>query len=300
MKGLKHDTEMMLVRATQEESERILSQDILTVLQSTQQYISDNKGLRLLLPDDIMLPLAIDVDRKLFGAQYVSDDGASIQTFISPFTFSLDGIQLKNTLTISGYNIRALRWDASNSVYTVQLDDEKSLINASEPLIFAPSIPLHTVMGSDYKTVYVPASPGINRLPGQSDQFVEAYNTAAEELFNGVYRATLHELNLVFNRIDQQVYFDVIISQTSDAGVTSYFVAEYIFDYTIDDNGVLDLTPVGANDTGQFISFELRVFLQHLENDLFTMHYIAGGFELIGGFYSQENPEFTFGGYLRK
>lgn len=300
MKGLKHNTELVLVRATMEESESILSQEILAMLQKTKQYTADNKGLRLLLPDDAALPLAIDVAHKLFGAQYLSADGSAIQTFISPFTFSIDGIQLRDTLTIGGYNIRNLKWDANNNVYTIQLADETALINSIEPLIFSPSTPLYSVIGTEYKTVHVPANPSVNRLAGQSDQFVDAYNTAAEELINGAFRVTLHELNLVFNRLDKQVYFDVLISQTSEEGVTSYFIAEYIFDYTIDDTGSLDLIPVAANDTGQAISFELRLFLQRLENDRFTMHYLAGGFELIGGFYSQENPEFTFGGYLRK
>jgi hypothetical protein len=30
------------------------------------------------------------------------------------------------------------------------------------------------------------------------------------------------------------------------------------------------------------------------------VEYIAGGFELIGGFYSQDDPDYSFSGYLRK
>jgi hypothetical protein len=63
---------------------------------------------------------------------------------------------------------------------------------------------------------------------------------------------------------------------------------------------MLDLTPVSANQNGQDISFQLRLFLQRLEKDQFNLRYHAGGFQLIGGFYSQQNPEFSFGGYLRE
>lgn len=300
MKGLKHNTELTLVRASTAESESILNKEILSILQQTKQYTTDNKGLRLLLPNGMTLPLAIDVSRKLFGAQYLSTNGSTIQTFISPFTFSIEGIQLKETLTIGGYDIRELKWDEGNGVYTILLDETTALTNSIEPLIFTPSAPLHAIIGNEYKIVHVPADPEANRLPGQSDQFIEAYNTASEELINGAFRVTMHEINLVFNRLEKQVYFDVIISQTSEAGVTSYFLAEYIFDYTIDENGILDLTPVAANETGQAISFELRLFLERLENDQFAMHYLAGGFELIAGLYSQDNSDFTFGGYLRK
>lgn len=300
MKGLKHNTELILVRATVEESENILNNDILTILEHTKQYTSDNKRLRVLLPNNTEIPVAIDVTHKIFGAQYLSAEGSAIETFISPFTFSIQGIELKNPLIIGQYKIRSLQWDWDNAVYTVMLDTETALLNSVEPLIFSPSTPLYEVIGSQFKIVHVPANPELNRLPGQSDQFVEAYNTAAEELINGVYRATLHDINLVFNRLEKQVYFNVIISQTSEQGVTSYFTAQYIFDYTLADDGSLDLTPVAANDTGQAISFELRLLLQRLENDNFTLHYLAGGFELIAGFYSQENPDFTFGGYLRE
>jgi hypothetical protein len=299
MKGLKHQTELILVRSTPEESERILNREIRDILQSSQQYATENTGLRLLLPDDLVLPIAIDVSRKLLGVQYLSSDGQTIQTFITPFTFSLEGMDLKNTLDIGGYSIRTLMWDAENNVYTVQLDNPTPLVNSTEPLFFMPPTPLHDLLGTEYKTAFIPANPEINRLPGQSDEFVQAYNTAADELFNGIYRANLHDISLIFNRLERQVYFDVILSQTSEAGTTSYFTAEYIFDYTIDDAGMLDLTPVGANETGQLVSFELRVFLDHLENDIFSLHYIAGGFELIGGFYSQDNPGFTLSGYLR-
>jgi hypothetical protein len=40
--------------------------------------------------------------------------------------------------------------------------------------------------------------------------------------------------------------------------------------------------------------------MQRLENDQFPLHYHAGGFELIGGFYSLKNPGISIGGYLMK
>jgi hypothetical protein len=209
MKGLKHNTELILVRASTQESESILNQEILDILQKTKQYTTDNQGLRLLLPNGTVLPLAIDVSHKLFGAQHLSADQSAIQTFISPFTFSLHGIDLKNTLVIGGYNIRTLTWDADNNVYTVQLDSETALTNSSEPLVFTPSTPLHSVIGGEYKIAHMPANPEVNRLPGQSDEFVEAYNSASEELINGSFKVTMHEINLVFNRLEKQIYFDV-------------------------------------------------------------------------------------------
>lgn len=301
LKGLKHNTEMILTRATQAESAEILDDARISVLlQHTLDYVAANRGLRFLLPDDTEVPLAIDVARKLLAVQYLSAGGESIETFITPFTFSLTGIHLKDPLALAGYVIRDLTWDDHAGVYRILLDQSVSLYNATEPLFFYPLNPLHTVFGKMYSGIVIPENPEVNALPGQSQAFVQAYNEAAQELLAGVYRATVHEMALEVDRVNHLVLFNVTISQTSTAGQTSRFLAQYAYTYTISDQGMLDLTPQGSNETGSAIAFELRRMLQRLDQDTFSLEYIAGGFNLIGGFYSRETPGFSFSGYLRE
>lgn len=297
MKGLKHKTELYLVKASESETAAILNDDILHMLQNTNTYIDANRGLKLQLPGNTVVPVAVDVARKLFAAQYLSADGTKIETFIAPFTFSLQGIVLKTPASINGHTFRELYWDADKEVYIAQLPAPVELVNDTEPFLFHPSIPLHDVIGQRYKRVYVPAKPEENRLPGQSDDFVQAYNEAAEGMLMGPYQLTLQEMSFGFDAINKLMYYDVIISQTRD-GVTSRYLAQFVFSYTIDETGSVKFTGIGANDNAQVITFDLRVILQHFEDDTFRLEYIAGGFDLISGFYSEQDPAYSFSGYL--
>lgn len=297
MKGLKHKTELYLIKATEQETAAILGDDILHILQSTNAYIDANRGLKLQLPGNAVVPVAVDVDRKLFAAQYLSEDGTKIETFITPFTFSLQGITLKTPASIHGHTFRELHRHADKDVYIAQLPAPVELVNDTEPFLFHPSIPLHDVIGQRYKKVYVPASPEENRLPGQSDAFVQAYQEAAEGMLNGPYQLTLQEMSFGFDAINKLMYYDIIIAQTRD-GVTSRYLAQFVFSYTVDETGLVKFTGIGANDNAQVITFDLRVILQHFEDDTFRLEYIAGGFDLISGFYSDQDPAYSFSGYL--
>ena len=104
-------------------------------------------------------------------------------------------------------------------------------------------------------------------------------------------------MSYVFDPVNKLMYYDVIIAQERN-GVTNRYLAEFVYSYETDPTGVVTFTAVGSNENAQLISFDLRMILQHFDKDTFTMEYIAGGFELIGGFYSQKSPEFSFSGYL--
>lgn len=298
MKGLKHDTEMVFVQATQAEADDILNAQIKTVLQETLDYVVANKGLRLRLPDDTEVPIAIDVAHKLVGTQHLSASREIIETVTTAFTFSLTGIHLKNSFLLGGFTIADLVWDGADGVYRVQLDKPTDLYDDESPLFFYPGKTLYSVFEKDYAGIVIPENPGVNRLPGQSDAFVQAYEQASQELLTGIYAVTLHDMGLGVDLANQVVLFDVIIGRTSASGVESRYLARYAFTYTLDADGVLDLTPDSANENGSLISFEMRTMLQHLEEDTFKLEYIAGGFQLIGGFYSQDDPDFYFSGYL--
>lgn len=297
MKGLKHKTELYLRKATEEETSAILGDDILQILQNTNNYVADNSGLKLQLPGNTIVPVAIDVTRKLFAVQYLSADGTRIETFISPFTFSLDGMVLKTPASINGNTFRELYWDDDKGIYIAQLASPVELVNDTEPFLFHPSVPLHSVIGQGYKRVYVPEKPEENRLPGQSDSFVEAYNEAAEGMLIGPYQLTLQEMGFAFDAINKLMYYDVIIAQTRDGG-TNRHLAQFVYSYTVDETGSVKFTAIGGNSNAQIIAFDLRIILQHFEDDKFKMEYIAGGFELISGFYSQKDPAYSFSGYL--
>lgn len=299
LQGLQHNSELILVKANEAEAVGILDDQILTTLQHTQQYTANNKGLRITLPDETVLPLAIDVTGKMVAAQYLSADGTAIETFRTPFTFSLNGIILKAPIETHGISAHEFIWDNEKKLFYV--DDDASrfeFVSSLEPLILTPSVPLHSVIGRAYKTMMIPENPGENTLPGQSSRFIEVYNEAAESMQQSILQLTLHEFGFGFDPVRHEMNFDVIVSQVDGEGISRKALAQYIYTYEIDANGVMKLTELQANENAQVIQFDMRTMLQYLAEDSFTLQYIAGGFEVIGGFTSRENLDFSFSGYL--
>jgi hypothetical protein len=299
MKGLRYANELVLVKATAEEKAQIADDQINTILEATKHYTAENKSLRLVLPNGKVLPIGIEVNRRIFGVQYLPSDNSRIIAFHTPFTFSLDGIQLRDAMQVDGYTVKDLHWNADREAYTVVFDIPTELYNDTEPLVLSPTTPLSAVVGSIYRQVSIPANPYENRVPGQSREFVDVYDMAAGELGQRTTPYGLHELYVVFDPIQMEVGFYAYLSQNQN-GVDVYPIAAlWVYSYAIDANGVLDLAQLRSNESAQDVSFEMRILLQYLEDDTYELKYIAGGFDLIGGFYSREHPEFSFAGTLK-
>jgi hypothetical protein len=237
----------------------------------------------------------------MMSAQYIKADGSGVETYLSPFTFSLDGIHLKNALVYQGYSISDLIWDADAGVYTVQLDTPSALTSSTEPVFFRPSTPLASVLEWDYPVVFIPAEPYTHPLFGQSAAFLEDYVSINEELQFSTYHLTLNQTAFQFNRINKQMSYTAIVTQNAPDGTfLGQFVIEFNYAYTISPEGVMDFTPKSANQNANNVLLQFRTILEVLDTHTFKVEYIAGGFELIGGFYSQKDPDYYFSGYLRK
>jgi hypothetical protein len=298
LEGIQHNTEMTLVKATEQESGALLNKRLGKIFQSTQQYLSANRGLLLVLPDGTTVTLAFDVNQKMFGAQYMVADGSSIQLFKSAFNFSTEGIWLKSPLRIGTYTIQAFFWDDEKGLYFVKIgENPKEIINSTEPFIFKLRQPLHLVLGYSYSAIQIPEGSGTHPLNGQSEAFLSVYNAAADSMLAGQYKLTMREMNLVFKPADNIALLDVTISQTVN-GVTTRYLAEYAYSYTKSEEGVFKFTFTGGNQNAGAIASAMQGLLNYLENDTFKMEYIGGDFNLTGGVFSQENPAFYFSGYL--
>lgn len=298
MKGLRYANELVLIKATAEEQQQIADEQVRAILEATKAYTAANKNIRLALPNGKVLPIRFEITRRVFGAQYLSADNSQIISFRTPFTISLNGLQLRDALQIDGYSIHSMRWDADKSIYVAELENPVELYNDSNPLILEPTTTLASVIGRDYKVITIPANPYENRIPGQSRDFVDIYDMAAGELSQRSTPIGMHEMYFIFDPINHEMAFNVNFSQVQDGEYQYPLVAQWVYAYTISADGTLDLTSVRSNESANVTSFEMRTMLQHLENDTFALHYIAGGFDLIGGLYSNENVDFTAAGIL--
>lgn len=295
LKGIQRGTDLYMIPATEEEAAQILDKQILQVLAGTKQLNATHKGLQIALPDGKLLPVVLDEQLRIFGAQYLVENGTEVETFQSGFTFSLDGIALKKPLNIAGHTIDQLLWNNEDQVFTVDMGGTRAIEGYSDPFIFPVDPPLYTRLGEEYPAIIIPAGSGQDPIQGQSGEFIEAYNFAANAMLEGEYALTMRDIILLFDPVESIMEFRVVISQGG-----ALFLAQYIYEYTIDDQGILKFTFQQASQNGWAIYGDMYGILFHFETDTFKAEYIGGDLNLIGGLFSHQNSGYYFSGYLSK
>jgi hypothetical protein len=296
MKGLQHNAEFVLVRSSEEEQQAYLGQRIQYLLERADEFLGDYRSYTLALPDDITVPMALSLDRKMISFQYVG--GESIAIPVTSFTFSIDGILLKDPITIGGTVIDKLLWDDEAEVFYVPFNNRVDLVGSNDPFILSPPTPLSDVLGHQLVTAILPGSAITNPLPGQSDQFTFMLSTAAQQMQDGQYRLTLEEIRYVFVPNTDRMLMVVTISQPVPGGGIARFNAQYTYSYQVRDGGVLKFKLELTDGNAGILYPDLAEILAHFDNDTFKIEYVGGGFQLIASFFSQEESDFYFAGYL--
>ncbi|HYG19672.1 MAG TPA: DUF4302 domain-containing protein [Ohtaekwangia sp.] len=298
LQGVRHNSEIVFVRSTEEEAQAYQEKRIQHLLQRTDEYLAQHKGYRLTLPDETEVPMALSITQKMISFQFLDDDGETIRIPKTSFIFSIGGIILKEPIKIKDYQVTELRWDDTNEQYYVQFDEAVVLTGTDEPYIFNPSTPLHSVIGQELVTAVIPYGAGTNPLPGQSDEFTDIYNLAATQMYEGPYRLTLEEIKYVFVPNTDRMFMVVTISQPQGNGSVARFTGQYTYSYQVRDGGVVKFRLEGNDQNAGLLYADLVGILNHFDNDTFKLDYIGGGFYLIAGFASQEEPGYYFSGYL--
>jgi hypothetical protein len=239
--------------------------------------------------------MALSLPRKMISFQYV--DGEEIQMPITSYTFSTDGILLKDPISIGTSTIDKLLWDDDEGLFYVPLSERVDLVGSNEPFILTPPTPLSDVIGHRLVTATLPGSATQTPLPGQSDWFTFLLNDAADKLKNGDFNLTLEGIRFVFVSNTDRMLMVVSISQPVNGNPT-LFNAQYTYSYQVRDGGILKFKLELKDTNANLIYPDLAEILSHFDNDTFKMEYVGGGFGLIGSFFSQEDSGYYFSGYL--
>jgi hypothetical protein len=295
--GIQHATEVTFIKATEQEAAAVLNGAVAEMFLNTSSFSPDNEVLQLHLPNNQTIPVAINVDAKIFGLQYPDIAGDSIVMAQSPFTFTVDGILLKSPLSYGEFTFDKLIWDNEKELFVVLLgNEEHEVTNPGTPFIFNLSTPLAKEMGHKYQGIHIPENVGMSPLPGQSGSFTALYTAAAESMQTGLYTLTLREINFNYDPLTNTMQMDVVVSQTS-GGIVTRFLAQFVYSYAINEEGIIDYAFMGANENGWAIYYDMETILNHIDFDTFKMEYVAGVFNLLGTHFSQEDQEFYFSGY---
>jgi hypothetical protein len=296
MKGLQHNAKFVLVRSTAEEKQAYLDKRIQYLLQETETFLADNSSYLLTLPDGLTVPMALSLPRKMISFQYV--DGESIKIPITSYTFSTEGISLKDPITIGTSTIDKLLWDDDAGVFYVPLTERVDLEGTNEPFILTPPTQLSDIIGHRLVTAILPGNATQSPLPGQSEWFTFLLNEAADKLENGEYNLTLEEIKFVFVPNTDRMLLVLSISQPVPGGGSALFAAQYTYSYQVRDGGILKFKLEVKDNNANLIYPDLAEILSHFDNDTFKMEYVGGGFGLIASFFSQEDEGYYFAGYL--
>ncbi|MDJ1486030.1 DUF4302 domain-containing protein [Cytophagaceae bacterium YF14B1] len=287
LEGIQNKSSITLTKVTQPEVTQLTSGQMKNML----QYVASHKGLRLTLPDKTTIPLAISTLTKTIASQYLSADGSEIEEFTTPFTFSPSGISLTTAFTIAGASFKELHWDEDKQEFYV--DATRRIINDNSLFILTPSIPLSSTLGSKYAFLQVPENTDFYPLLGQSDEFLSLYSQARESMLAGDYKLTLKQMDFVFKPSTHTLLIDVYVTQNGNL-----FLGQYMYTYELNEAGIFKFTFNQANDVAWAIQGDLSGLLSYIDNDTFTVKYIGGAHQLLGGMFSQENTNFSFSGYL--
>jgi len=296
MKGLKYQSEMRMVQATQAESEAYHAKRIQELFMNTDEYVGLHRAYQLTLPNGREVPMGLSLEYKLAAFQFI--EGDEIKLLLSPFVFSINGIEFLKKANIDGFEIEKLVWDDANHSYYVPLEEPVTLQGIDEPFIMNPPTSLFSRIGHELVTVVIPGEAGSNPLPGHSEAFTDAYNDAATKILEGQYRLTLHETKFVFAPNSNQMFMILTVTQPTVGGGISVFTAQYLYSYQLRDDGTLKFKLENQDQNGNAIYADMLSILSHFDNDTFKVEYVGGGFSLIAGFFSQEEPAYYFSGYL--
>ncbi|RAW00519.1 DUF4302 domain-containing protein [Pseudochryseolinea flava] len=298
MEGLLHKAQLFLVKASAEEKTAYEGKRIQELFLKTETYLNDYRGYTLTLPNNVEVPMALALEQKLISFQYLAAQDETIQLPMSAFTFSTDGIILKDPIRIHDYTIKKLVWDDNTESYHVTFDTPVTLVGNDSPFILRPATPLHSILGEVSIKTLIPYGAGENPLPAQSDEFTEAYNFAATQMHEGEFRLTLENMQFVFPPNTDRMFFVVSVLQPVSGGGYARFLAQYTYSYQVRADGTIKFKLEGNDDNAGALYADLIGILNHFDNDTFTLEYVGGGFSKTVAFFSQEEIGYHFGAYM--
>lgn len=296
LEGVQHQSDLILLPAAQQEQQLYLDKRIQFLYNKTSQFLEANKGYRIDLPGGAQVPMIVDMSLKRIVFQYLNWDQDKIETLSTSYTFSNDGIKLKDDIKIESNVIKELRWDDQLNTFYIPSSQPIALIGYNEPFIFTTAKPLYSELGDQRVSLVIPYTPG-KLLAGQSTMFSELYKNAADEMKQGQFNIETDGIEIVFVPNTDRMFLTLHFRAPSNGGYSA-LTAQYIYSYQVREGGILKFKHEGSDENGSTLYLDMINILSHFENDTFTIEYIGGDFNILAGLFSQETPDYYFSGYL--
>lgn len=271
--GNQYGDVLKLVKATKNDHDSYLASGLKTTMQAVASYLSTVRFLYITPEPGKVIQFAANPISKGIYVTYL-DNGAKF--FGSDYAYSLKGIELKNAMTLPGYQASEIFWDGtSKKLYTLYNGARVDL--QASPI---PVIPMHYLLGSEYPAGTAVLSPNAGNLPGWSAKFynlwlIDDNGLSAKNI--SLYYIAL-DLHLKTNTMDLRVSYysdDKLVRAVFPYTFTK--TAEGIFSFTPQ---AIDSSPEGENAT--FIKNYLPHILSVINVNRFRIEYYDA-YEELGG-----------------
>jgi hypothetical protein len=283
VEGTQRNTEMVLIAATQQEASAFLAGKLNDNITNTTNFLTTNPYPYLEFGGGTQVAIDINQDGKTITLFYKASDN-SIQQTTLPFSYSTNGILLKDPVQYGNASIQELIWDDNQQSFYVMQGNQKVYMQSSA----VPVIPLVYALGYLHNAIVVDPAV-ITNLPAE---FMTIYNQAKDELILvGGYNLELDGFVLSFDQSNTAVITYFIHNNAGD------YQANYFYNKNISGNGQMTYTLTGQDANASVIAIGLTPLLNYFANNSFASNYEVSG-EVLAKVTPQQLPAAFFLGEL--
>lgn len=279
LKGRKYATQMVLVRATEQEEQEFLSGGYRTSIDRTIDFFQDNPVVYFEF-DGVRYQIFLGMNRTIDVVSFV--DGEIISSPVSAYSFSLNGLEVPKGLRAGTHDVYWFRWEA-DKLYAVTKGGENSEILASTEAI----VPLNKTIGVKHSGL---RSPYLTYFSGTSDAGETILKRYHEGLGNRATGFTFNSgyIDLRWDTVNKRITLSGFSSQN---GGTSGWTTTIVYNYEFnEDTGQYKLTK-RTNATGGYVAAILDELDDFLLNSAFTLDYYFDSGNVFGKIKGVERSE---------
>lgn len=285
--GKKRRSELLLIKATEEEQNVYLNGGFKDRLNEMIEYLVGNPNLYIEPGGEEKLQFSINWGIR--EVSFVWVESGEVKSVKQPFAFSVNGIHLKDTLSYGDIHVQEVLWNDGFTAVTYngdQMEVKTSL---------APLVPLYMLMGTQYSTMYFPQT----LIPGGSEGFNTMWNQYITDIGPGApgqFTFNYGHLTIDFDTINERLTLGFFVSQNGgDSGWTTY----YPYNYTLDSDGVFTLTLNKDGITGnRYDEEESSSFIEKFDGMRIKLDFHIDGANVFGKIIDADDPEFYMIGIL--
>lgn len=285
LKGNFNNSDAFLVKATQAEMDAAFNAGRLAEIVDATADFAGTSFLSFPASDNSKIGVSFNLFLYLINFTTLTS-GGDLVTISAPFSHTTYGIHFKEPISVGGYTFQDLFWDDAQEVYYIQNGGTRVTIAGSS----VPTFPFNKVLGKAITTISVPTTA----LPGQSTLFTTRYTTVKTNLKNGGFNLDLEDIDFIFDDASKTMAVNMYVRQ-----VSTLFLVQYTYSYTINASNIAKFTRTGANGNGILVENSVQPLLAFIDNDRFRLDYYTATTPVLGQFTSQENPTFFFTGTLQ-